>query len=170
MCIRDRYSMELNEGAPLTTLHSNIALILLEYPRASARIDELSPYASKYMPAIPLVQYLQRISACTLLNDETLICALIYIDRLIESNRLAITPHETHRLLLIASVVSMKFHYDNYYGNHYYSAVGGISLAEFNALELHFLQAIGYRLSVTTRLFNRYKRAISLYRRRCRPV
>ena len=162
----EKYIMRLNEEAPFTTLHFDITLILLKYAKSSERANKASPYASKYMPAIPLAQYIERISIYTQLNDETLISALIYIDRLIVNKKMLVTAHDVHRLLLVACIVSMKFHYDNYYDNLYYSTVSGLPLKELNYLELEFLEDIGYHLTIKKKLYNRYKKAISLYKRK----
>ena len=41
-----------------------------------------------------------------------------------------------HRLVLIATLIFSKFYNDIFYGNNYLSQMGGIDLAELNALEL----------------------------------
>ncbi|MCO5565197.1 hypothetical protein L7F22_018870 [Adiantum nelumboides] len=44
----------------------------------------------------------------------------------------------------------------NYYNNAYYAKVGGVSTAEMNRLELEFVFTLGFRLQVTTHIFESY--------------
>ena len=115
------------------------------------------------MPAISLSEYIERLSCYGSLSYETLICALIYIDRYILAKKISLTPHEMHRIVLVASVLSMKFHFDHYFDNKCYAKVGGITLEELNDLERDFLDSIDYKLNIREREYKRYKDAIRSY-------
>ncbi len=162
-------------GAPSTKIHSTVALVLLNYPPPSCRnckifldlthptIDKPSIYTSQYVPAIPLSTYLERFYCYAGLTNETIICALIYVDRFITARKTTITLHELHRVILVASALAMKFFYDGYYENAHYAEVGGIPVKEFNTLEADFLDSIGYRLNIGPEEYSRYQKAVMGY-------
>ena len=66
----------------------------------------------KRLPLISLYDYLYRIIKYTRINDNTLINALIYIDR-IHKNKFIITYYNIHKLIFIAIVLASKFVEDN---------------------------------------------------------
>ena len=149
-----------------TTIHSKIAFILLEYPKFSNERHISSLYTSQYMPGISLIDYIRRISRYAIMTDEILICALVYIDRFILAKKISLTSHEIHRIFLISSVIAMKFYYDDFFNNEYYSDVCGISLDELNELEKDFLEGLDYKLSIDETTYKRYESAILKYRRK----
>ena len=83
-------------------------------------------------------------------------CSLIYLDRFVKHNYFAVTMREIHRLLAIACIVSAKFHLDDFCDNEYYSRVAGISLDEVNDLEVTFLEALDYKLFVSSAELRKY--------------
>ena len=94
------------EAKPTTTLHREISLILLSFASSEANpkciflassLDQKLMYTCQYVPAIPIISYIERISSLTLMTDEALIASLIYIDRIIESKNIVLTQHEMHR-------------------------------------------------------------------------
>lgn len=56
----------------------------------------LSFYAKK-APSIDILQYFQRILKYTKMEESTLLCVLIYIDQLCESNDFLLTDNNIHR-------------------------------------------------------------------------
>ena len=68
-----------------------------------------------------------------------------------------ITSLNVHRMMLIALRVSTKFLDDQHHSNAYFAKVGGVSVDEFNQLEIAFLQALKYRLFVNEHDFNRMR-------------
>lgn len=46
--------------------------------------------------------------------------------------------------MLIAVIVAIKWHDDEYYKNDYYAKVGGIPLKELNSLEYQFLSLLNF--------------------------
>ena len=59
--------------------------------------------------------------------------------------------------------IAAKFYDEKYFTNEYYSKVGGITLKEFNLLEIEFLHMIDYRLFVDEKLFLQYREKLTLY-------
>lgn len=49
--------------------------------------------------------------------------ALIYVDRLIQQGRFALTPLNVHRVLITAVMLAAKFFDDQYFNNLYYAKV-----------------------------------------------
>lgn len=60
--------------------------------------------------------------------------------------------------------VAVKFFDEIYFTNEFYSRVGGISLKEFNSLEIEFLTMIEYNLFVDENTFLQYREKLSLYK------
>jgi len=52
------------------------------------------------------------------------VLALIYVDRLIQQGRFALTPLNVHRVLITAVMLAAKFFDDQYFNNLYYAKVG----------------------------------------------
>ncbi|XP_057510202.1 cyclin-U4-1-like [Actinidia eriantha] len=69
---------------------------------------------------------------------------------------LPIDSFNVHRLLITSVMVAAKFMDDMYYNNAYYAKVGGISTAEMNFLEVHFLFGLSFHLNVTPTTFHTY--------------
>lgn len=59
--------------------------------------------------------------------------------------------------------IAVKFFDEKYYTNDYYSKVGGISLKEFNFLEIEFLTMIDHNLFVDEKSFILYREKLTLY-------
>lgn len=124
-----------------------------------------SIYHSTKRPTISLNDYLQRIGKYAHCREECFVFALIYIDRLQELQpEIVLNSKSAHRLsifinnrmILVACIVAIKFHEDEYYKNDYYAKVGGIALDELNVLESQFLLHINFKLYISETLFNTY--------------
>ena len=109
----------------------------------------------KRLPLISLYDYLYRIIKYTRINDNTLINALIYIDR-IHENKFIITHYNIYKLIFIAIVLAAKFMEDNCLNSKIYSKIGGITIKEFEILEIKFCLFINYRLYIKKDLFDKY--------------
>ena len=53
-----------------------------------------------------------------------------------------------YRLILTAVLLTSKFYNDVFYGNHFVSYVGGVTLEEMNLLEVDFLNFLDWKLWV----------------------
>ena len=141
---------------------------------------KIGKFTSKYKPNISLRDYLTRLGRCFQCSQECFIFALIYIDRLTENcshfivnslnihrffnfENLEITQKKKNRLILLSIAIAAKFYDEKYFTNEYYAKVGGISLKEFNLLEVEFLHMIDYRLFVDEKLFVQYREKLALY-------
>jgi hypothetical protein len=52
----------------------------------------------------------------------------------------------------------VKFNEDNFFDNHFYAKVGGLSTKELNEIEYHFLTLINFSLVVNENVYLRYYR------------
>jgi hypothetical protein len=84
------------------------------------------------------------------------VLALVYIDRLISTNGLALTSLNVHRIVITAVMLAAKYFDDQYYNNAYYARVGGVPCNEVNTLELEMLFCCSFSLHVSTEVFERY--------------
>jgi hypothetical protein len=89
-------------------------------------------------------------------SNECFILALIYIDRLIQSNNFLLTELNVHRVVITAVLLAAKFFDDAYYNNAYYAKVGGVLVSEMNGLEVDFLFRINFTLHVKPEVFAKY--------------
>jgi len=112
-------------------------------------------------PSIGLASYMDRIVKYANCSDECFVCALIYIDRIIQTRTsFVISSFNIHRLLITSVMLSAKFMDDIYYNNAYYAKVGGVPTGEINGLELEFLFLINFTLFVQEDIFSMYKQEL----------
>lgn len=120
--------------------------------------EKLKVFHSLKVPPIGIGDYLQRIVKYAYCSSECFIFALIYLDRLITQNKNChITLYNVHRLLITSVLLAAKARDDTYYSNAYYSAIGGISNAEMNKLEIAFLLLVDFNLFITPETYEQYK-------------
>ncbi|ORX89200.1 cyclin-domain-containing protein [Basidiobolus meristosporus CBS 931.73] len=103
-----------------------------------------SCFHSRSIPTIGVEEYLLRILKYTPFNNECLLSALIYLDRIVRCSKetaspFAINSYNIHRLLVTGIVIASKYSSDVYFTNSRYAQVAGITLGDLNALELEFL-------------------------------
>jgi hypothetical protein len=122
-----------------------------------------SNFNAKKVPSITLSSYITRIVKYSNLDESTLICSLIYLDRICETHGLQITELNVHRLILTSIILSIKYNEDDYYSNLHYAKVGGISIIEMNSLEIDFMRGIQYSLFIEEDLFDKYRSYLIQY-------
>ena len=119
-----------------------------------------SIFNCNFIPNISLYNYIYRIQKYSEVEDNTLILALIYIDRICYNNFI-INYYNIHKIFLVSVVFAIKYNEDNYYTNSYYSKIGGIKINEFNALEKEFASIIDFQFYVKKSLFDKYYKYIN---------
>ncbi len=112
--------------------------------------ESISYFFSVQAADISATQYAARLRRYAKCSDAVYIHALVLLGRLAKrDDRLKLSPHNTHRLLITALVISAKFVEHAWYSNRYYAAVGGISsVEEMNCLEIEMLKLLDYRVLV----------------------
>ena len=116
----------------------------------------LTKFQSSSVPGISVLDYLYRVSNYAKCSDSCFIIALVYLDRLIETRSVALTVLNVHRLIITSVLVAAKMYEDEYFNNSFYARLGGVSVAELNALELEFVKLISFCTHVDLQIFNRY--------------
>lgn len=117
----------------------------------------LSKFHALRPPAISIKDYLQRVAKYAACSGECFVLALVYIDRIIQSNpSFVVNSLNIHRLLITSIMLAAKFFDDQYFNNAYYSKVGGVPCNEINSLEVEFLFMCNFTLFVTTDTYSQY--------------
>jgi len=117
-------------------------------------------------PQITIKDYLKRIAKFSHCSEECFVLALIYIDRLILSNRtFSVNIYNVHRLVISSVMLAAKFFDDQYFNNAHYARVGGVSCKEMNQLEIEFLFMMNFDLFVDNELYTTYDKCLLIHRR-----
>ena len=118
-------------------------------------------FSARLPPEISLFDYLYRIKYYGEMEDNTLIIALILIDRLCDITGLTLTPYNIHRILFGSILVSVKYNEDLFYDNNYYSSIAGVGLKKLNQIEEEFVDMMEFNLYVERNHFEKYLRYLS---------
>jgi len=101
-------------------------------------------------------EYKQRMMKYTACSPCNLVVALVYLQRLKDSDtnqafaqELRLTSHNLQRLLLTALLLASKFLDEPYVSNKQWALVGDLSTKEMNALELEMLWCLKISLSMS---------------------
>ena len=82
-------------------------------------------FQSAYASDVSVHAYLTRIHNYAHCSRACLVMAMIYIDRLIETNNgLVLTNLNVHRLLITGVLIAVKWHDDMFYNNAYFAKLG----------------------------------------------
>ena len=115
-------------------------------------------FTGRSLPKISLIDYIIRIITYSDCEINSIICSLIYIDRI---NKIkAINEFNIHRIFFCAVLVSIKYNEDIIFDNDYYSKVAGLNLSEINKLELEFISILDFNLYIDSQEFESYKQLI----------
>jgi len=129
--------------------------------RANEGEESKCSFQSVKMPKISLSAYASRIHKYFNCSDECFVLCMAYIDRIVKCHSdIQVTDLTCHRLLLTSTMVAAKFHDDQYGSNEYFAKVGGIAVAEMNALEAEFLKLLDWKLYVGAADYEWYLQAM----------
>lgn len=122
-------------------------------PKAEERLGLLLPYCSKQKvdwKEMTVPNYLNRLCKGGAASHEALVCAFLYVARIVEKlGSLFLPEFAFHRLMGLAVMIASKQHDDLHFCNRLWASIIGISLQEVNQLEVHFLSLIKFDLHVT---------------------
>ena len=97
-----------------------------------------------------------------------LVYSLFIVDKLSKrSEDFALNRMNIHRVLLVAFLLAIKQNEDKPVSNVFWAQVGGIPVAELNAMELKLLSMVGFSLSVSSTEFERFESLLHSLAREC---
>ncbi len=114
-------------------------------------------FSAHSIPKISLFDYLTRIQTYSSIEAPTLICSLIYIDRICDIAGITLTYYNIHRILFAAVLTSIKYNEDVFYDNNYYAQVAGVRTKELKMIEYNFLELIEFNLFILEEEYLKYK-------------
>ena len=118
-------------------------------------------FNSNSVPNISLYDYLVRIQKYTLIEKNTWILALIYIDRLCKLEKIILTIYNIHRILFSAVLIAIKYNEDTFFDNEYYAKIAGVKNFELKNLEYNFFYRCGFNMYVDDETFGKYCKYIN---------
>ena len=142
---------------------SDILSKILEENKKLPNIKEIISKQNKMcfsynsIPKISIKDYLERIQEYTCIEQNTLILALIYIDRLCTIGKITLTYYNIHKILFGAILIAIKYNEDNFYDNKYYAKIAGVKISELKLMELNFIRFIDYQMFVPEEIFTNYR-------------
>lgn len=105
---------------------------------------------------ISIEDYLKRIFYCSKMDLNTLIIALIYIDKMCEENQYVLTLGNIHRIILAGCVLAIQFNEDICYKKEYYAKIGSVNVEMLNNLIFQFFVYMDFRLMIDESFFLKY--------------
>eukprot|EP00181_Compsopogon_caeruleus_P002882 CAMPEP_0184687714 /NCGR_PEP_ID=MMETSP0312-20130426/27361_1 /TAXON_ID=31354 /ORGANISM="Compsopogon coeruleus, Strain SAG 36.94" /LENGTH=229 /DNA_ID=CAMNT_0027144141 /DNA_START=35 /DNA_END=724 /DNA_ORIENTATION=+ len=113
-------------------------------------------------PKVSIADYLLRIEKYANCSPMCLMAACYYIHRLgdLRGSDFAVNALSAHRLVLTATVASVKYWDDEFYNNGFFAQVGGISPTELAALEIEMLEGLEFRLHITEGVMRGFQRLL----------
>ena len=118
-------------------------------------------FSANSIPNITLYEYLVRIQKYTLIEGNTLILSVIYIDRLCQFGKITLTHYNIHRILFAAILIAIKYNEDEFYDNKYYAEIAGIKPNELKFIEYNFFCICNFNLYVSDKVFTNYSRYLN---------
>jgi len=109
-------------------------------------------------PKVSVLDEFTRLKSCFRCSNESLVLALVYIDRIVEGMPdLAVRSAQLREVFVICIILAIKYLDDNLYKNSYYAKISGIPVSELNALEALFLKYLGWDLAVKAEEYDLYR-------------
>ena len=120
-------------------------------------------FSANTIPNISLYEYIIRIQKYSLIEKNTLILSIIYIDRLCKIGNIVLTYYNIHRILFTAVLLAIKYNEDEFYDNKYYAEIAGIKPCELKFIEYTFFCICNFNLYVSDDIFTNYSRYLNGY-------
>ena len=164
-------SEDLNEKKSLNKksiilLINNILLQLIQENEAKDNYNLIiknqknNIFSYEKIPNISILDYLIRIQKYSKIEENTLICSLIYLDRFALSKKIIITKYNIHKILFLSIFSSLKWNEDLRYKIDYYCKISGIQKQDLFNLEEEFAEILKFNYYIKENIFNEYKNYI----------
>ena len=110
----------------------------------------------QFIPSISLGNYIKRLVKYTKMDISSLILSIIYIDRFCEKYKYVLSFNNVYRLLLVSTLISIKFNEDIMVNAKTYSQIAGVQINDLNFLEYQMCIALDFSFNVETDYYNQY--------------
>lgn len=107
-------------------------------------------------PNIPILDFLKGILRTTKIDISTLVCGVIYLDRMCEKRKYVLCYNNIHLLLLAACILSIKFNEDYFVRNLTIAQIHGLHVNVINQIEYEMYVLIDFNLFIEETLFKKY--------------
>ena len=153
--------LQVNESL-LNKISTILSIVLEENKSLDDYKEKLSSqknmsFTSYNKPSLSIKDYLYRIQNYTEAEDNTIIIALMYIDRLSEISSLLLTPYNIHRIIFVSILLAIKYNEDICFGFEFYSKIAGVPVNELKKLERDFVYLIKFKFYIDKIEFDNYK-------------
>ena len=118
--------------------------------------NKKSHFTASQIPSISIEDYLERILYYARPEPSTLICSLIYIDRLCSVGKITLTNFNVHRVIFTSVFLSIKYNEDEKYKIDYYAQIGGMSVQEILVLESEFVSRVDFNFYINEEEYKKY--------------
>ena len=118
-------------------------------------------FNSNSKPDISLYEYLVRIQKYSLIEKNTFISALVYIDRFCKKSNIILTYYNIYRIISAAVLISIKFNEDVFFNYEYYSKIAGIKKSELKDIEYNFYCMCDFNLFISEETFEKYSSCLN---------
>ena len=114
-------------------------------------------FTSYKKPSLSIKDYLFRIQNYTETEDNTIIIALMYIDRLSDISSVLLTPYNVHRILFVSILLAIKYNEDICFAFDFYAKIAGIPISDLKKMERDFVYLIKFKFYIDKDEFEKYK-------------
>jgi hypothetical protein len=137
---------------------STILIELIELTKNQKYQNQNDIFDTNSIPNMTLYDYINRIIFYTNCEENTLISALIYIDRIAKIKKISF--YNVYKLIFTSILMSLKYNEDEIYKNDYYSQIAGVSIYELKKMEYEFYILVNFNLYINESNFMKYKYAL----------
>lgn len=118
---------------------------------------QMNLFTTHDIPSISVHDYLKRIVKYTYVSPSVLLCACIYLDRLLlQHPSMLLHPYNIFKFLVTSMRVCSKVLDTRTLNNRDFSLVGGVANEELNELEFAFVRLLDNDLYISSETFNIY--------------
>lgn len=118
------------------------------------QVDQLAEFCARKLPQISLKDYFARFRRIFHCSPLCSVLAFIYIERLVTTTKVKITPRHIHRLCFASWMVSVKYLEDDICTAEVFARIGGLRDGSLNRLEAKFVKLLNFNLFVSTEVLN----------------
>lgn len=136
--------------------------LLMTYMDNNMDYDSIDIFDDENKNHYSLEEYIKSICYKNQIEINTLLCSLIYIDRLLlnENYEISINPNNIYNIFSTSLLLAFKNNEDFINNNKYFAISCNIDLKKINDYERYFLSLIDYNLFVKEEEFELYKKSL----------